>query len=443
MIKKYLNYLYYLIIPLLIVGISFGYTTFIYALFALLPLLFMSNRHTVAIFLVMYGGPLMGVIRYAFPYLPVYGLLMEFLGVFLMWDLVSKLLYNHSKAVIMMILTLLLFGLFYLIGPQDSFANKKYTSMCIHGIFMLFGYYALDRCKSIDIENLTRILIIASVCLIAFLISVTKMEIGGFFDYNWFRDQTIMWDYLNQDESSLIVGYQHVGMLALFAIVIYLSQTELRKYHSLFYLFCSFQLVLISGARQAIFGVGLVVALRYSIFRLKYVGRKHKLNKAFNMLFGLIIALYAIILVFQTLSSDAVSRTLRTGDEGRFVLFTDAISIWLDNFVLGSGLGGFHDITGEAYPHNFVLELLCETGIIGTFILSYLPINQLIRNRQGLLHITVSNQFFFLILMAILFRVMVSADLRESIELFSAMYATVAIFEINKNSYNTTIRINR
>ena len=213
--SKFLRGVYCVIIPLLIIGISFGYTSFDMALAALLPLLFMTNRHTVGIFFIMYGGPLCGVIRAMYPSLPVYGLLFELIGFWLVWDLVVDLFRNNLRAFGAMALLLAVFGLFYLIGPRDEWAADKYYSMCINGMVMIGCYYAYCRSAMLDAEGLLQLLFVAAVCMFAYVISSANLIPGQITDYNWFRSQL---SFLNREYKELggignIVGYQQIGIL--------------------------------------------------------------------------------------------------------------------------------------------------------------------------------------------------------------------------------------
>lgn len=147
----------------------------------------------------------------------------------------------------------------------------------------------------------------------------------------------------------------------------------------------------------------------------------------------MLVAYYAIILFLESVQSSYISNTLETGDQARMMLYAQSLSIFHDNPLLGSGLGGFNAITGEPWPHNFFLELLCETGVIGTFVALLFLVVPIIRQKQSLHHITASNQFFFLIVIAIFIRVMFSGDFRISIELFSAVLAVSAVRDSNWN----------
>lgn len=432
-VKKNYFYLYYAIIPLLIIGISVGYTTYSIALLSLLPLLVLTNRHTVGLFLVMFGGPLGGVTRTMLPSLPVYGMLLELLGFFLMWDLISNLLRRSSRAIGLILITLALFAIFYFLGPMNEFARNKYLSMCMHGVFLVIGYYAFAQSKKIDAKGLMGILFLMSICFYAYVIAKGSFVRGGLLDFNWFRSQCEFYDYINNYESDLLVGYQQIGMSALFGIAVYLSQTKLPKMESSFFIGCASLLILISGARQAILGLVLIIAFRIVVFKMSNVN-KNKIGRLSWISIGLISVFIVLLFALQNAGSDVVTNTLASGDAGRMGLYMSAIDIFQNNQLMGCGIGGYHALTGEAWPHNLILELMCETGLIGLTISIMLLVIPFSMSKQGLLHITMSNQFVFLILLASLVRVMVSADLRVSIELFSAVYAITAVRSTNVKS---------
>ena len=73
---------------------------------------------------------------------------------------------------------------------------------------------------------------------------------------------------------------------------------------------------------------------------------------------------------------DIVSENLQVGSRG--TLFQLAIREFLKSPVLGMGPGGY-SIKYGMYPHTALLELLCETGIIGTAVLMALLVYVIIR----------------------------------------------------------------
>ena len=111
---------FYAILPLLIIGITLGYTSFPIALLCLVGMLGCTTRHTIGFFLVTYGGPLGGCIRTMYPSLPIYGLLLQLIGFILLWDVIGGLLKKNTSAIAYLFVTLAIFGIFYLLGPRNG-----------------------------------------------------------------------------------------------------------------------------------------------------------------------------------------------------------------------------------------------------------------------------------------------------------------------------------
>ncbi len=433
MYKTNIHSLYYLLLPVLVIGIPLGYTSFAIALVALVPLLFLTTRHTVGLFFVMYGGELGGVIRAMYPAIPIYGYVLIFIGVLLLWDVISELFKKQSRSIQLLITILLFFGVFYLLGPRDEFSNGKYLSMWTNGIFTLAGYYALARSEKIKAEELTPILILGAICMMTFVIKKYSFVTGGLFDFDWFREQNVQYEYATyrNENDRMLISYQHIGMMALYGCVILLSQVRLKKTSTIIYMACIFMIVLISGCRQAIFGVAVAALLRYAVFRLDYITGHNINSRIIWIVVGTILAYFAVDIVASF--SDVVGNTVSEGDAGRNYHYILALDIFNNSPFLGAGIGGFHAKTDLPWPHNFFLELLCECGIVGTVLFLGILIIVLYNKRVKLLTITPSNMFFFLVMVALFVRVMVSSDFRESIELFTAAFAITATSGIARN----------
>ncbi|MBL8665985.1 MAG: O-antigen ligase family protein [Rhodospirillales bacterium] len=58
---------------------------------------------------------------------------------------------------------------------------------------------------------------------------------------------------------------------------------------------------------------------------------------------------------------------------GRDTLMKDGIQMWMDYPLMGAGLGRFSEYNALSYPHNFFIELLAETGVVG-FAMLLMPL---------------------------------------------------------------------
>ena len=61
-------------------------------------------------------------------------------------------------------------------------------------------------------------------------------------------------------------------------------------------------------------------------------------------------------------------------DNGRKILFDNAIEYFRSKPIFGNGIGYFEKRNNGIYVHEFFLELLCEYGAVGTFIFSVIVI---------------------------------------------------------------------
>lgn len=428
------NRFFICLIPVLILGLYNGLSAFPICLTLLIIRLCTTDKHTAGIFLLMYGGIMGGAIRLMYPFVPIYGLMLNSIGIILLWNEIRKLFKEDYISFFLLVLVILIFGVCYLYGPRTEFATTKYSKMIEHGIFMLFGYYSICNSRLFSPVVLTQVLLLTAISLFAFDIQYYHMTPGGIFDFDWFRLQETSFFYAN-DRVGYLASYQELGILALLSITIFLSQAEIKMSQVIVYtLFASF-LILSSSARQAIFGLVIVIALRYTIFNTRHIrGAKpsHSLLSivAFVFVAGLII-LYALPL----LNIGVITSTLQSGDEGRTILYAEAIQMIKDNPLLGLGLGGFEHFTisDQPWPHNFFLEILCETGFLGLAILCIIVVKYFTSHNVNILTLTNQRMFYFLIVSAVLSSYMVSADFRLSISVFSALFAVRMSSNIESN----------
>lgn len=106
-------------------------------------------------------------------------------------------------------------------------------------------------------------------------------------------------------------------------------------------------------------------------------------NKKIDRLISVVFLATVLVVLFMFIAPlfsdiDSIARTYSMlqnifsgGDindsiSGRGVLYENAIVLWHQNILLGSGWGTFQSLTGmSTMVHNIYLQLLCETGIIG------------------------------------------------------------------------------
>lgn len=111
----------------------------------------------------------------------------------------------------------------------------------------------------------------------------------------------------------------------------------------------------------------------------------------------------------------------------RFELYQEALELWARSPVWGSGVGQFSiAVTGEdvrLYPHNILLELGAETGLVGVFFfvvmvgIAFVKPLATLKSQMGLTKIT--TRYLLTTLSFTLMNAMVSGDLNDNRILFT------------------------
>ncbi len=151
-----------------------------------------------------------------------------------------------------------------------------------------------------------------------------------------------------------------------------------------------FALMFLIGGRGAIVAVigSVGVALIFKFFRGSLAGK-------FRLFFLLAVIMILLLLSYDSLlrfleSSIAVKRFVR--DDGqmedlRWFLYVNAFELFMasgKNLIFGAGINSFSayiEMSLVNHPHNILLELLCEYGIVG-FLLFFMPIGKILMTRK-------------------------------------------------------------
>jgi O-antigen ligase len=259
----------------------------------------------------------------------------------------------------------------------------------------------------------------------------------SFIDYEWFRVNSLL--SRNQEISG--INYQFTGMNSLLAFVFLLSQSSTKSKHFnlfkiLFYVTC-FQLILTSGARQAIFGLIAVI----SLYTFYFSGTGGGLKKSGSIVLGLLIVFF-IVKYIKDLDISFLTKSLNP-DGGNYISATGREPIYFtsfriisENLFFGVGLGGFAEYGISLYPHNIILEILTESGLVGMFILLIVVLYFFNTSKLSIKHQTNNGTYFFLILACLFIRAFFSSDLTESIGLFSGVFALAYNRRYLQRKYN-------
>jgi O-antigen ligase len=239
--------------------------------------------------------------------------------------------------------------------------------------------------------------------------------------------------------------YLSIGLVVAFALILNMHfQQDTVVGFILFAVL--FFLLLVSSAR------GPLIFYIVSIFMVKilFLSKEAlylKRNKLFFAIVSILLLSIVVILnvdvsVVYDLFSRTISRmTLLFADnkgesiETRYFLFEQALSMFNENIFFGGGFGSFGAyVFGEnikLYPHNLILELASETGLLGVSVFIIFVFNLLIKNWN--------NQLFICVLIFSFLNLMKSYSFQDIRLFFGLLSVSIAFclgsLHDNKSSY--------
>lgn len=385
-----------------------------------------TDKDTLGVFLLMFGGAIGGMTRTMYPSIPIYGVILNFLGLCLLMLDIKK--YNVKTAYMYMFPALLLFAFSYVIGPRLPYSNDKIISIVINSVLWIIAYRCIISSESFSYIRFAQLLLMVSVLALVFIMN--NYGFAGptsFFDYSWFRNECVAYDHM--DDSKIMVGYQQIGMDALYAIAFLLAKKRPKAVETLIYFLIGFQVIMTSGARQAIVGIAIVVF--FKVLFLSNLKRAAKVWLFSALLIGLFS--YAAILIRSDMDWISGMFNVQSGADvmeasGRANAILGAQACISSHPILGAGLGGFElygsndGFNDDSYPHNIILEILCETGVVGLVILIAICWLFIKRNKVTIRFETQNGLYFALFIIAMLCRFFFSSDLTNSIGVFCGLF---------------------
>lgn len=403
------------VIPLLVVGLFVGLTTPLACLVVITLLLFLTDKHTTGFFLLLFGGVIGGLFRSLYPSVPLYGLFLNLIGLFLIRDRLIPILKERKESLFFLFIVFAIFFSTYMYAVHTGESNQKIFYIIYNGVIYFIAYYTLDSSRTFSHERLALLLILVSLLLFSFAEVKYHLYPSSILDFNWVRAGLNYQLYVTQE--NLLIDYQEIGMDLTYAMAFILGGKKMPK-NWLLYLAIGSYLILMSGARQALLGFVVIFFIRVTLLSS---------NKSFKRILIYIVSiflLFAFYLLLQNLDISIVNSTLEEGDSERFLIWTMALNLFLDNPVWGAGIGGFHLYAVDyPWPHNFFLEILCECGLYGAIALFIVTSLYIYRNKVSMKYMTSNNLYYFIFILAFFVRVMVSSDLTQSIGLFAAIFA--------------------
>ncbi|MBJ2356836.1 O-antigen ligase [Sphaerochaeta sp. S2] len=254
--------------------------------------------------------------------------------------------------------------------PQNSYYFSLFLGFSLPAIFI--GYYlgkAYRRTRMVDIGRYVEIImLVISVggfvtILIPFMQGARFTTLGGA-SYQSASYYSALAFGLNL--YFIVWGRNHVRFRLL--------TTRFYKIFSVLLLVLQFVMVVIPGGRGAF-----VLAVLYVLLALFEILRVRKVKKILQgtlFVIGLVVVAIMFLprLMENPLFASSFNRAIAfidtgggvnwDGTSGRLPYYENALSLISEAPIIGYGIFGFRNVYGKEYPHNLILELLLQGGVV-------------------------------------------------------------------------------
>lgn len=411
-INAYLLFL----IPILILGVLFQIIKFpIIGALIILSFIFLCNNHekgvvSALVFCKFFGtfGPIFGI------HLPGTVIALVLIVAFLNKDLFLVLHRLKSKPVFFICAIYFIFFVYYLLTAETKHSIVKLNVMTIDLVVDTLAFIILMTFEDIRMSRLAIPFLLFSLIQLAYVVNMSGRGPSGILDFSFFRDSCTV---LMRNGVS-VLSYHNMGIASFVGSAFMISQK--KKISTAFdyvFLISSFWLILLSGARQTIFGFILLIFI-WMVFRTG----KLKLSTVF-LSAGVIVCLYLMLIMLDVpIFQQSQGNGAHFGSDLNRN-YDYPLEIISANFLGGIGFGNYYNPkTHEGYPHNIILEIMCEFGFIG-MIFVLLVVFAFLRSHHFFLRNELPSGGICLMLwLPYLVRSMISGDLSENICLFISMF---------------------
>ncbi|MEW6202537.1 MAG: O-antigen ligase family protein [bacterium] len=249
------------------------------------------------------------------------------------------------------------------ISPDTGSAMRNTMRFAVFNLFFLWGMLLLAGEPVRIYRTIVAVMIIGILQVLTFYTNLA-----------FFREKLFIRTVWRATATAIGEDYIGFGLIAsqtaLFLLAI--GFTEKTKIKKIIYITIG---IIVSPAIIASASRGAVFSFIVGMITLLYCFNRFKLKKEmrqFIVVLTIIIAISISIFGFLIAMKLGVSRILFI--HGTKTIFSRiekmhlALMIFSAHPIFGAGVASFKPLTEQAYPHNIILEILCELGMVG-FIL--------------------------------------------------------------------------
>lgn len=379
----------------------------------LILLLFSMKKMELSISMLLIFPPLLGTIFQILDYGIPGSIIPFFFVILLLPKSLLKLFYNKKIALLFTLVIIGIFVAYYLLTAKTEYSDRKIVELLITSVIYLIAFSLMSSSPNIDTRRIGKIFYVYGLILTSIGLDILGYsQFNGLFDFSSFRDASNAMKELEM----VSISYHSVGIAGMTGLAFLMSSPRNCKL-DYFIVPAFIWLILISGARQA-----LVAA--FLVFFMKYVMNHRKFNLVDVAKWATLLVIIIMVLFIADIETvNSVFDSKASAGERLNRNFDYPFKIIEQHFLDGIGFGNYDNtVAREVYPHNIILEILCEMGFIGFLILSFVVFIFIARNKFSLRYQLLCGSYAIMIYIPYLVRSLISDSIGHNVSVFILLF---------------------
>ncbi len=383
--------------------------------------------------LFLFAYPIVGMFlnQIGYPYVVTIIFFVTIVYLFKVLNLTESLIKNSN----LLISFFLFFFLNSILSINNSESISKLILICLNFFTSLITFYYLyDKFELIQLKNISQ-----SIILLILFTYVYSIDVLGFPRVNDFSNflgfyRSSQMTLHNENSELFNINYQFLGYLLNFAIL-FIMYSRFSKIEFLVISNIILLLLIYSFSRQN-------VLIHFILLFVNWVLIKDTFKR---LVIGISISVIILPIIFQIVlqyDNSGLFKSIYESENvlessGREDVFNIGLNTFLSNPLFGVGLSGmsFDNIVG-VYPHNMIVEIMAETGIIGLLYLFVFFCFYKFKTKLRVLNRLHKLKFFLLMFIILFFVSLISGSMIQNIKVFSLLLVPLLLFT-SSSKYNT------